>query len=99
MALVLRLKVHPVECERMHTLVIEFWDPDGTRIGPTVSGEFSAQRDPEAPTRPRFVPLVLNLVSLQLPSAGDYDFHIIVNGQHLKSVPLYVHQAPDPRLN
>jgi hypothetical protein len=99
MSLVLKLKIHPVECDRTHALQIEFWDPDGQRLEPSISGEFGAQRDTEHPTRPRYVQLVVNLVQMTLPSAGDYDFHIVVNGQHLKTVPLYVHQSAPPEMN
>jgi hypothetical protein len=38
------------------------------------------------------MPLVLNIHSLQLPEPGDYAFHIVVNGQHMKSVALVVHE-------
>ena len=93
LAFVLKLRVHPVECERPHKLEIQFWDPDGRRLSPEIRGEFTAQRDPESSTRPTFVQLVFNIVGLQLPGPGDFDFHIVVNGQHLKTVPLYVHAA------
>jgi hypothetical protein len=96
MVLVLKLKVHPTECNRPHKLEVEFWDPDGRRLGPAISGEFAAQRDETNPTRPRFVQLLFNIAGLQLPAPGDYDFHIVVDGQQMKTVPLYVYQARAP---
>lgn len=93
---VLKLKLHPAECNRTHALEIEFWDPDGRRLDPAISGQFSAVRDEAFPTRPRFVQLLFNMIGLQLPAPGDYDFHVVVNGQHLKTVPLYVQMLPEP---
>ncbi len=95
MVFVLKLKLHPAECNRTHALEIEFWDPDGRRLEPTIRGQFSASRNDAYPTRPRFVQLLFNLIGLQLPAPGDYDFHIVVNSQHLKTVPLYVQQVND----
>jgi len=89
-ALVVKLRLHPTECNRQHTLEIELWDPDGNQAGPAISGEFSAQRNPDSPTRSSYVQLVFNIIGLQFPSAGEYEFHIIVNEQHLKTIPLSI---------
>lgn len=91
-SLVVKLKLHPTECERQHQLEIELWDSDGHRIGPQVAGAFSAARRPIP--RPTFVQLVLNVVGAQFPRPGAYDFHIVVNDQHLKTVPVFLVETP-----
>jgi hypothetical protein len=93
LAFVVKLKLHPTECDRTHNLEIELWDPDGQRLTPRLSGEFGAARNPEHPTRPVLVQMVLNLFGTTFPRPGEYEFHIIVNHHHLKTVPLYVEQA------
>jgi hypothetical protein len=92
LALVLKLKLLPDECDRVHRLVIELWGPNDQQLTPAISGDVTAQRDADDPARPRSVPLVLNILSLQLPQPGEYTFHIVLNGQRLKSVPLVVHE-------
>jgi hypothetical protein len=95
LALVVKIKLHPTECGRPHQIEIEFWDPDGRLTGPSLSGELFAERDQRHPTRPQYVQLVVNMIGLPLPAPGDYDFHIIVNRQHLKTIPLYVEQIDE----
>lgn len=91
-ALVVKIRLHPIECDRAHQLLIELWGPNAQRVGPTISGEVSAQRDADDPARSRSVPLVLNILSLQFAEPGEYTFQIVLNGQHMKSVPLIVHE-------
>jgi hypothetical protein len=96
MVLVLKLKLHPSECDRPHTLEIKFWDADGKRLQPEISGQFAAQRDSEQPARPVFVQLLFNILGLQLPAPGDYEFHIVVDGHYLRSLPLHVKKVDAP---
>ncbi len=93
MSFVLKLRLHPTECDRQHRLEIEVWDPDGNRIGPQLSSQFSAGRHATDPTRPVFVQTVLNIVGMEFSKAGAYAFHIIVNGQHAKTVDLHLEDA------
>lgn len=92
LALVLKIGVHPMECDRPHVLSIELWDADGqvlTRVG----GEFAAQRHPRFPARAVYAQLVLNIQGLHFPKAGEYDFQIAIDGQHYATVPLFVDQV------
>lgn len=98
-SLVVKLRLHPIECDRVHHLEIELWGPNAQRLGPTVSGDVMAQRDADDPARPRSVPLVLNILSLHIPEPGEYIFQIVLNGQHMKSVPLIVHELTTLDLN
>ncbi len=94
-SLVVKIKVHPTECDRDHQLEIQLWDPDGKLIGPRLSGQFRASRQAEDATRPGFVNLTLDMVNLEFPRAGAYEFHIILNGEHKKTVPLYLVQRAE----
>jgi hypothetical protein len=89
MSFALKLRLHPAECERQHNLEVELWDPDGQPIGIKVAAQFRADR-PKQAGRPAFVQLVMNLAQLRFPKPGDYSFQILVDEQHLKSVPLYL---------
>ncbi len=94
LALVVKLKLHPSECERPHKLEIELWDRDGRRMGPHVEGGFTATRQPKM--RPGSVQLVLNFMNAEFPKPDDYEFHILVDGQHRKTLPLYVEPLEGP---
>lgn len=96
MSLVVKLRLHPTECDRQHRIEIELWDQDGQSVGPKLNAEFSARRHANNPTRPVFVQLVLSAIGQQFPRPGSYDFHIVVNGQHLKTVQLYLEQVANP---
>lgn len=98
MSVVVCLKVHPTECNRTHRLEVEMWDEDGNRLPPSLNAEFVAQRHPQYPNRPTFVQLVWNILGLELQQVGEYEFHIIVNGQHLRTLPLYVSVPPPQQL-
>jgi len=94
MSLVLKLKLHPTECEREHTLELELWDPDGNLVGAKVSARFEAKRQERG--RPGFVQLVLNVVQATFARPGDFAFQIVIDGQHYKSVSLYLEEVGSP---
>lgn len=87
-SLVLKLKLDPSECDREHGLEIELWDPDGNPIGGKVSGKFTGKRAERG--EDSFIQLVLNMLGVKFPSAGDYAFKILVDGHHIKTLPLHV---------
>ena len=93
LAFVLNLRLHPLECNQSHRLHIQLWDADGRSLQPDIAMEFDIPRNPRHRTRDVFAQLVLNIVGLQLPQPGDYDFHVVVDGRHLKTLPLYVQQG------
>jgi hypothetical protein len=95
MALIVKIRLHPTECDRPHALEVDLWNPDGQRVGPTLRGTVQAPRDPSHPARPAFVQMVLGMFGTVFPQAGTYEFHIVANGQHLKAVELYA-EPPEP---
>jgi hypothetical protein len=94
MAFVVKVKFHPSECGRTHSLEIELWDPDGQRIGPKVGGSVRAERNPAHPTRAVFAQVILGMFGTQFPRPGTYEFHIVIDDQHAKTVALHVEERP-----
>jgi hypothetical protein len=86
MSLVVKIQLHPAECEREHGLEVDLWDPDGKSIGAKVTGKFSAQRQAEG--RSSYVQLVMNMIGVEFRVPGDYGFQILADGQLLKTLPL-----------
>ncbi len=93
MALILKLKLDSSECEREHALEIELWDADGNPVGAKLSAKFEAAREDLG--RPSYALLVLNIVGQTFKAAGDYAFKVLVNGQLLKTLPLYLIERTD----
>ena len=89
LAFVAKIRIHPSECGRQHMLEIELWDQNGVRIGQQMHGQFAAERHPTDPARPVSFQIVLNFQQLVIPSPGTYDFHVVVDGTHLKAVSIY----------
>jgi hypothetical protein len=93
MALVLKLSLHPSECEREHKTRIELWDADGNRVGPQLDAAFVAARRTDRPASDVYVQLVLNMLQTQFPKPGMYGFQISVDERHLKTVSLGIIQT------
>ncbi len=93
MALVLKFKLHPSECDEQHAFEIELWNPDGQPGGVKIDGNFSSAR-PEA-GKSGFVQLVVNLGQLRFETPGDYSFEVRVDKHHLKSIPLSLGVQPE----
>lgn len=90
-ALVLRLLVHPAEADRDHHLEIRMMDSDGAGLA-NLEGHFSATGQTQSG---REIPLnlVVNLVNTRFERQGDYSIEILINNQHMKSLPLRLHIA------
>lgn len=91
MSLVLKLQLHPSECDREHRLEVQLWDADGQSIGTGVNGAFNVPRSPEG--RLAYAQMILNILQARFEKPGDYAFHIIVDGQHVKTLPLELQQG------
>lgn len=88
-SLVLRVLVHPAEVDGTHAMVIKLMDSDGGQLA-QIDGTFAAQ---PAETSGREIPMsmVLNFLSTRFEHPGDYSIEILINGQHMKSLPLRLH--------
>lgn len=95
MALVCRLEVAITECDVPHELRIEMLGPDGQLMFRQVA-QFTTRRVDPTVVRPPTFPLILDLVNLPFPAAGDYAFHLLVDNIELAVVPLYIQQGQPP---
>src|SRR5947209_2361758 len=86
LALVLRLLVHPTEANRNHVLEIRLMEPDGGELT-KVEGSFSASDAGVPPGREIPMNMVLNFWSTRFERPGDYGIEIMINNQHMKSLP------------
>ncbi len=96
MSLVVKLNMHPSECDRAHSTDIELWDEDGSKIGGTMNRPFQVPRRKDFPARNVFFQMILNLIGTEFPRAGTYGFQISVDGRHIKSVPVELIQVEAP---
>ena len=90
MALVLKITMQPLECDREHQLRIELVDDDGKKVHDPIQLSFHAQPDPRHPHRPVGVGMVLNFQNLRFEGPGNNSFHILVDDIELGRVPLYL---------
>ncbi len=75
-----------------HSLVVRFMDADGVNILPPATGSFSIAM-PET-QRTTSADIVLNIQALNLIKPGEYALELIVNGENLRSLPLFVKEHP-----
>lgn len=89
LALVLKLRVQPLECARRHQLRVALIDADGKPIQNEIKLEFEPQVDSQHPSRAVGVGLVTNYLVLKFPTAGSYAFHVLVDDIELGTLPFY----------
>lgn len=74
-----------------HALEVRLIDADGEQL---FRAEGPIQVPGGPPGRPVKPHVILGLSGVSFAAAGDYSFEVIIDGHHLKSVPLHVMQAP-----
>ncbi len=77
-----------------HALVVRFMDADGVNVLPPASGSFSITM-PET-QRTASADIVLNIQALNLIKPGEYSLELLVDGENIRSLPLFVKDAPRP---
>jgi hypothetical protein len=92
MVFVLRVKADFTD-QGDHTLEVRLIDADGKQL---FRAEGPMQVPSGAPGRPVKPHVILGLSGVSFAVAGDYSFEVIIDGHHLRSVPLHVMQAPTP---
>ncbi|MBI4728106.1 MAG: hypothetical protein HY775_01180 [Acidobacteria bacterium] len=88
LALLMRFLVHPTETGRPHSLEVRLMDCDGGELA-KIEGLLEPQGTPMS-GRELGVNLVINMQSMRFERAGDYSVEILMNNQHMKSLPLRV---------
>ncbi len=69
-------------------------DADGGRLFRAEGPLNVPQGTPGRPIKPH---VIMGLSGISFPRPGDYSFEVIVDERHLRSVPLYVLEAPAAR--
>ena len=91
MSLVMRLLVHPMETGRQHSLDIRLIDTDGHELT-KLEGTFSADTG-TLHGREAAINITLNFQNTRFERPGDYSLELLVNEQHVKSLPLRLQQT------
>lgn len=94
LSLVMRFQVHGTETGRQHSLEVRLMNSDGGELA-KIEGMLEPQGTP-APGRELGVNLVINMQNLRFEASGDYSVEILMNNQHMKSLPLRVAQVQTP---
>ena len=77
--------------EGSHPMEVRLNDADGVRL---FQAEGPLQVSGSVPGRPVRPHLIMGLSGITFTEPGDYSFEVIVDGRHLRSVPLHVVQGP-----
>ena len=91
MSLVVRLLLHPTEAGVDHALDIRLIDSDGGELA-RVNASFNA-RGPFQAGREIAIPIVMNMTNTRFERAGDYSVEILIDNNHVKSLPLRLQQV------
>ena len=75
----------------VHPMEVRLVDADGEQI---FSAEGPLQVASGVPGRPVKPHIVMGLSGVAFPRAGDYAFDILIDGRHVRSVPLYIVEGP-----
>jgi hypothetical protein len=97
LTVVVKIEFTPAECGRPHVIELLAVDGDGNPFLPPAKFENAPERNPQAPTLPVGVQLVLGLQNLVLPKPGEYAFSILVDGHELETIPLRAADLQLPR--
>lgn len=96
-ALTLRVMMHQTEVAEAHRLELRFWDADGKEFAPTVTLALGPGQVPEGHPAGWEIPalLAIGLHGLSIEHEGHYSLEILIDGDHMKSVPFrFVHGMP-----
>lgn len=87
---VIRLTAGPAEFGTKKDVQLVLLDPDGGTIGPRLGGKTTVPK-PESGSRAS-IELILRMVGVPFPKAGNYAIAVLVNGEEKASIPIEVVQ-------
>lgn len=90
MSLLMRFLVHPTELGLKHHLEVRLVNADGRELA-KIEGDIEASGS-GIPGREAAVNMVINLANTRFDDPGDYSIEVLMNNQHMKSLPLRVQQ-------
>ena len=94
MVLVVRMEAHPTEVGD-HRLKLQLLNADGQDVVPPLEGEFTTGQGPFLGVPVRTAPIILQMHGVRFDEPGYYSFELLVDGHHLRSLPLQFVAAPD----
>jgi hypothetical protein len=94
-ALVLRLRASPSEQGQTKKVQVRLMDADGGTVL-ELESEFQVPPKFEDPTKPFGLNQVVQFQGLQLMKAGDYAFHVLINGDEKALVEFSAAQVGSP---
>jgi hypothetical protein len=92
MVFVIRMKADFTE-RGTHQIEVRLMDADGGQLFKAEGSMLVPQGIPGRPLKPH---VIMGLGGISFRQSGDYSFEVLVDGQPMKSVPLYVMEAPSP---
>ncbi len=78
-----------------HSMTVRLWDPDGADLA-RMDMNFLPTRNPAHPERSVGWALAIQFQRLEFPRAGDYGFHILLDKQEKRVLPLYIEVPSQP---
>jgi hypothetical protein len=93
MVLVVRMEAHPTEVGD-HRLKLQLLNADGRDVVPPLEGEFTTGQGPFLGVPVRTAPIILQMHGVRFEEPGYYSFELLVDGHHLRSLPLQFVAAP-----
>jgi len=90
-AVALRLRLERSE-QGEHHIAVHFVDEDGQHLVGPLEGKFRVAGQPGHSGGSN---LILNLQGLQLKRHGEIAIHLLIDGRHMASLPLYVRKPPE----
>lgn len=90
MAFVVRVRADFTEAGT-HRLEVRLVDADGKQLFRAEGPLEVAAAGPGRPLKPH---IIMGLTGVSFPRAGDYSFEVFLDGDHRRSVPLYVLEGP-----
>ena len=93
MVFVLRVRADLAD-QGTHQLEIRLMDADGAQL---FKAEGPLKVPGGLPGRPIKPHVIMGLSGVSFPRPGDYSFEVLIDSRHLRSVPLWVMEAPAGR--
>ena len=92
MALLIRLLMHPTETDHEHRLEVRLIDSDGGELS-RIEGTFQTHGGGQ-PGRELPMNISLTMANTRFEKPGDYSIELLVDNQHVKSLPLRLYEVP-----
>jgi hypothetical protein len=93
MFLVLKVESDLMDGRDRYEFRMRMTDQDGERVGGEIVNQFGFA-GPSVPGTPRTAPMIIEIRNSVFQKPGTYEFHVLIDGETLTTVPLYVRSAP-----